>query len=174
MLFLDEPTVGLDPTARRLVWERLHALREDAGTTIVVTTHLMEEAERHCDRLAIMDHGRLVEQGEPSELLQQHGAENLEDVFAAVTGRASSRQEGRLQRCPRCSAASPAASAELAPPRALATAAPLRGCAAGTFAMGQAELRKLRHDHLDLFTRSVQPLLWLFVFGTALQPRRAR
>ena len=61
VLFLDEPTVGLDPTARRLVWERLHALRGDAGTTIVVTTHLMEEAERHCDRLAIMDggaHGR--------------------------------------------------------------------------------------------------------------------
>ena len=66
--------------------------------------------------------------------------------------------------------ASPAASVELAPPRALATAAPLR-LLAGTYAMGQAELRKLRHDHLDLFTRSVQPLLWLFVFGTALQPR---
>ncbi|HEX4625677.1 MAG TPA: ABC transporter permease [Solirubrobacteraceae bacterium] len=68
--------------------------------------------------------------------------------------------------------ASPAASVDLAPPRALATAAPLR-VVAGTFAMGQAELRKLRHDPLDLFTRSVQPLLWLFVFGTALQSTHA-
>ena len=68
--------------------------------------------------------------------------------------------------------ASPAASVDLAPPGALATAAPLR-LLAGTFAMGQAELRKLRHDPLDLFTRSVQPLLWLFVFGTALQSTHA-
>ena len=96
VLFLDEPTVGLDPTARRLVWERLHALREDAGTTIVVTTHQMEEAERHCDRLAIMDHGRLVEQGEPSELLQKHAVEDLEDVFATVTGH-DIETEGRLK-----------------------------------------------------------------------------
>ena len=96
VLFLDEPTVGLDPTARRLVWERLHALREDAGTTIVVTTHQMEEAERHCDRLAIMDHGRLVEQGEPSELLQKHAVQDLEDVFATVTGR-ELETEGRLK-----------------------------------------------------------------------------
>src|ERR1700709_2084700 len=49
VLFLDEPTVGLDPTARELVWERVHALRGEAGTTVVVTTHLREEAQRHCD-----------------------------------------------------------------------------------------------------------------------------
>jgi len=96
VLFLDEPTVGLDPTARRLVWERLHALRERAGTTIVVTTHLMEEAERHCDRLAIMDHGRLVEQGEPGALIAKHAVEDLEDVFTAVTGH-DIDTEGRLK-----------------------------------------------------------------------------
>ena len=96
VLFLDEPTVGLDPTARRLVWERLHALREDAGTTIVVTTHQMEEAERHCDRLAIMDHGRLVEQGEPGALIEKHAVEDLEDVFTAVTGH-DVDTEGRLK-----------------------------------------------------------------------------
>jgi ABC-2 type transport system ATP-binding protein len=100
VLFLDEPTVGLDPTARRTVWERLHALREQAGTTVLVTTHLMEEAERNCDRLAVIDQGRLVEQGEPLELLERHHTESLEEVFTAVTGRQLDPQadehEGRL------------------------------------------------------------------------------
>jgi ABC-2 type transport system ATP-binding protein len=99
VLFLDEPTVGLDPSARRLVWDRLAALREQAGTTILVTTHLMEEAERHCDRLGVIDNGRLVEQGEPGELIERHGADSLEQVFTAVTGRAlaaDAEQEGRL------------------------------------------------------------------------------
>ncbi len=99
MLFLDEPTVGLDPTARRLVWDRLEALREQAGTTILVTTHLMEEAERHCDRLGVIDAGRLVEQGEPAELIERHDADSLEEVFTAVTGHtltSDGDQEGRL------------------------------------------------------------------------------
>ncbi len=87
VLFLDEPTVGLDPGARALVWDRLHALREDAGTTLFVTTHMMEEAERHCDDVAIIDGGRLIEQGAPSELLRRNQAGTLEDVFTAVTGR---------------------------------------------------------------------------------------
>ena len=94
VLFLDEPTVGLDPTARAMVWDRLHALRAEAGTTIVVTTHLMEEAERHCDRLAIMDGGRIVELGSPGELLARHGERSLEAVFRAVTGHVIS-EEGR-------------------------------------------------------------------------------
>ena len=96
VLFLDEPTVGLDPTARRIVWERLHALRAEAGTTIVVTTHQMEEAERHCERLAIMDLGEIVELGAPPALREKHGAEDLEAVFTAVTGRTIDGGEGRL------------------------------------------------------------------------------
>ena len=87
VLFLDEPTVGLDPNARAMVWERLAALREQSGTTILVTTHLMEEAERHCDRLGVIDRGRLIEQGEPGELIERHGADSLEDVFRRITGR---------------------------------------------------------------------------------------
>jgi ABC-2 type transport system ATP-binding protein len=86
VLFLDEPTVGLDPTARTLVWEHVHALRREAGTTVLVTTHLMEEAERHCDRLAIMDAGAVVELGAPEELRARHAGRGLEDVFSAVTG----------------------------------------------------------------------------------------
>ncbi len=101
VLFLDEPTVGLDPTARRMVWEHLAALREQAGTTILVTTHGMEEAERECDRLAVIDQGRLVEQGEPRQLLERYEADSLEDVFTAVTGRriggeGNAEEEGRL------------------------------------------------------------------------------
>lgn len=94
VLFLDEPTVGLDPTARRMVWERLGALVEQSGTTMLVTTHMMEEAERHCDRLGVIDHGRLVEQGEPAELLERHGTDSLEEVFTAVTGRPIEAAEG--------------------------------------------------------------------------------
>src|SRR5256714_13955051 len=68
VLFLDEPTVGLDPTARRLVWERLELLREEAGTTVLVTIHQMEEAERQCDRIAVMDRGTIATIGTPQEL----------------------------------------------------------------------------------------------------------
>ena len=82
MLFLDEPTVGLDPTARRLVWERLEALREEAGTTILVTTHQMEEAERHCDRIAIMDLGRSPRRARRPSCCEQFGADDLDDVFS--------------------------------------------------------------------------------------------
>jgi ABC-2 type transport system ATP-binding protein len=86
VLFLDEPTVGLDPTARALVWERVHVLRSEHGTTVVVTTHMMEEAERHCDRVAIMDGGRIVALGTPNELMSGHGVGSMEDVFRATTG----------------------------------------------------------------------------------------
>jgi ABC-2 type transport system ATP-binding protein len=103
VLFLDEPTVGLDPNARAMVWERLRALREQTGTTILVTTHLMEEAERHCDRLGVIDRGRLIEQGEPSELIERHDADSLEQVFTTITGHpldgkdgGGEDQEGRL------------------------------------------------------------------------------
>jgi ABC-2 type transport system ATP-binding protein len=85
VLFLDEPTVGLDPTARRMVWERLGVLREEVGTTMLVTTHQMEEAERHCERIAIMNLGAIVAQGSPAELLSEYDVPVLEDVFTAAT-----------------------------------------------------------------------------------------
>jgi ABC-2 type transport system ATP-binding protein len=97
VLFLDEPTVGLDPGARAVVWERLHELRADAGTTIVVTTHLMEEAERHCHTLAIIDRGRIVARGTPAELRREHGSESVEQVFTTVTGRPLEHEGGRLR-----------------------------------------------------------------------------
>jgi lipooligosaccharide transport system ATP-binding protein len=78
LILLDEPTTGLDPQARHLVWERLRALRE-RGVTLVLTTHYMDEAERLCDRLVVMDHGRVVRQGAPAELVRAEvGREVLE------------------------------------------------------------------------------------------------
>jgi lipooligosaccharide transport system ATP-binding protein len=71
ILFMDEPTTGLDPQARHLIWERLRQLLA-RGKTIVLTTHFMEEAERLCTRLAVMDDGRLIAQGTPRELVARH------------------------------------------------------------------------------------------------------
>ncbi len=86
VLFLDEPTLGLDPTARRLVWDRLEVLQAEAGTTIFVTTHQMEEADRQCERIAIMDLGEIAALGTSDQLRERFGAQSLEDVFTAATG----------------------------------------------------------------------------------------
>jgi lipooligosaccharide transport system ATP-binding protein len=78
LLVLDEPTTGLDPQARRLVWDRIRTLKRQ-GTTILLTTHYMEEAAQLCDRLIIMDRGRIVAEGEPAGLVAAHvGAEVVE------------------------------------------------------------------------------------------------
>jgi ABC-2 type transport system ATP-binding protein len=71
LLFLDEPTTGLDPQARRSLWDRVGALKSD-GRTVLLTTHYMEEAEQLCDRVAIMDHGRILEIGTVEELVSRH------------------------------------------------------------------------------------------------------
>ena len=68
LLLLDEPTTGLDPQARHLLWERLYQLKQN-GVTLVLTTHYMDEAEQLCDRLVIMDDGRIVAEGSPRELI---------------------------------------------------------------------------------------------------------
>ncbi|MFL5604061.1 MAG: ATP-binding cassette domain-containing protein [Gemmatimonadaceae bacterium] len=71
VVFLDELTTGLDPQARRAIWSLVTGIR-DRGTTVFLTTHLMEEAERLCDRVAIIEHGRIIEMGTPAELVQRH------------------------------------------------------------------------------------------------------
>jgi lipooligosaccharide transport system ATP-binding protein len=85
LVVLDEPTTGLDPQARLAVWRLLERLRKE-GVTLLITTHYMEEAERICDRLVIMDEGRIVSEGEPHELLERYGERNLEGVFLQVAG----------------------------------------------------------------------------------------
>ena len=71
LVFLDELTTGLDPQARRAIWELINGIR-DRGKTVFLTTHLMEEAERLCDRVAIIEHGKLIEMGTPKELVERH------------------------------------------------------------------------------------------------------
>ncbi|HEU4673327.1 MAG TPA: ATP-binding cassette domain-containing protein [Candidatus Limnocylindrales bacterium] len=87
VLFLDEPTVGLDPTARTAVWEHLDRLRAERGTTIIVTTHYLTEAEVLCDRVAIMHHGRIIALDTPVALAASVGpGATLDDVFRLLVG----------------------------------------------------------------------------------------
>ncbi|WP_232663055.1 ABC transporter ATP-binding protein [Pseudonocardia sp. TRM90224] len=82
LLLLDEPTTGLDPQARHLLWERLYRLKRE-GVTQIITTHYMDEAEQLCDRLVVMDHGVIVAEGSPAELIERHATrEVLELRFA--------------------------------------------------------------------------------------------
>ena len=86
LLFLDEPTTGLDPQARRHLWELVERLKQ-AGRSIILTTHYMDEAERLCDRVAIMDHGRILALGTPQQLIASVGGEHI--VEFAITGQES-------------------------------------------------------------------------------------
>ena len=93
LLFLDEPTTGLDPHSRRQLWDTLRRFRDEGGT-MVLTTHYMDEAETLCDRVAIVDHGRVIALGTPTDLIAALAAPKvvvrngtLEDVFMSLTGR---------------------------------------------------------------------------------------
>ncbi len=88
VLFLDEPTVGLDPVARQAVWERIEQLRHEFGTTILVTTHYMDEADKLCNRIAVMHLGQVAALGTPAELKASIGGNGatLDDVFAHYSG----------------------------------------------------------------------------------------
>jgi ABC-2 type transport system ATP-binding protein len=87
VLFLDEPTVGLDPVARRMVWEHVRELRARFGTTVLLTTHSMEEADELCDAVAILHQGRIAALGTPAELKAQVGpTATLDDAFVHFTG----------------------------------------------------------------------------------------
>ena len=103
VLFLDEPTTGLDPASRLTVWDEVRRINQ-LGTTVFLTTQYLEEADQLCDRLAIIDGGRIVREGTPSALKQDLrdrtglGAEpTLDDVFLDATGRTRERVAGEVK-----------------------------------------------------------------------------
>jgi ABC-2 type transport system ATP-binding protein len=103
ILFLDEPTTGLDPASRLTVWEEVRRINA-RGTTVFLTTQYLEEADQLCDRLAIIDDGRIVREGTPSQLkaelrerLGLTAEPTLDDVFLDATGRTRSRGAGDVQ-----------------------------------------------------------------------------
>ncbi|HEY2205643.1 MAG TPA: ATP-binding cassette domain-containing protein [Pseudonocardia sp.] len=98
LLVLDEPTVGLDPVARDGVWQRIEQICADTGMTVLVTTHLMQEADRRCDRVALMHRGRVRALGTPAELRDAIGPDaTLDDVFRAHTGDALDENSGGMR-----------------------------------------------------------------------------
>jgi len=86
VLFLDEPTLGLDPQSRNQMWTHVKNLNATEGVTVFLTTHYMDEADRVADRIAIIDHGKIVATGSSAELKQQTGADSLEAAFLKLTG----------------------------------------------------------------------------------------
>jgi ABC-2 type transport system ATP-binding protein len=91
ILFLDEPTTGLDPQSRRQLWDIIREFQRDGGT-VLLTTHYMDEAERLCDRLAIVDHGQIIAEGSPASLIERLGGHHV--VEFAVGGRANGNSDG--------------------------------------------------------------------------------
>ncbi len=91
LLLLDEPTTGLDPQARHVLWDRLFRLKQ-AGVTLVITTHYMDEAEQLCDRLVVMDKGRIVAEGSPLDLIRSHSTREVAELRFGVAAEGDSHQ----------------------------------------------------------------------------------
>ncbi|WP_329424243.1 ABC transporter ATP-binding protein [Streptomyces sp. NBC_01268] len=87
LLFLDEPTTGLDPGSRADLWALVRRLRDEHGTTVVLTTHYLDEADALADRLVVVDRGVVIADDTPAALKAEHGADTLQDAFLALTGR---------------------------------------------------------------------------------------
>jgi lipooligosaccharide transport system ATP-binding protein len=94
ILLLDEPTTGLDPQARHVLWDRLFRLKQQ-GVTLILTTHYMDEAEQLCDRLVVMDHGRIVAEGSPADLIRSHSSREVLELRFAPDERATAEEKVR-------------------------------------------------------------------------------
>jgi ABC-2 type transport system ATP-binding protein len=93
ILFLDEPTTGLDPQTRNYIWSYIKKLNQERGLTVFFTTHYMEEAERAAHQVAIIDHGKIIASDAPATIIASTGAANLEDAFIKLTGKSIREQE---------------------------------------------------------------------------------
>ena len=170
VLFLDEPTVGLDPIARHAVWEHIVELRAEFDTTIFLTTHLTwRRPTRSATRSRILHRGTLAALGAPAGA--QGGARpraRRSTTSSSTHGPGLGRIRRDLSRRRHARAAPPAASAE-----ASRTLAALPASCTRPSSIAELEVRKLRHDPTELFTRAVQPALWLLVFGQVFTRSRA-
>lgn len=95
IIFLDEPTLGLDPQTRNYLWSYIKKLNEEEDIAVFFTTHYMEEADRAAHKIAIIDHGRIIAQGTPLDLKKQTGLASLEDIFLALTGKIIREEEAK-------------------------------------------------------------------------------
>lgn len=156
ILFLDEPTSGIDPLARRSFWRRITALAQ-AGTTIIVTTHFMEEAE-YCDRILIQDAGRVLALGTPAEVRQQAGG--MRDMNSAFIGIV---EQARAQQQPQATpvAAAPAPAAAMTTAKTVAHGGFWRRLASLT----RKEFRQLLRDRSNLAIGVVLPIVLILIFG---------
>jgi ABC-2 type transport system ATP-binding protein len=93
ILFLDEPTIGLDPQTRNFLWNYIKELNEKEGMTVFLTTHYMEEAEKISNRVAVIDHGKIIAIGTPNELKKKTKTKTLEDAFLKLTGKSIREEE---------------------------------------------------------------------------------
>ncbi len=100
VLFLDEPTIGLDPQTRNHIWTYIKNLNKEEQVTIFFTTHHMEEVERYATKIAIIDHGKIIAKGSPEEIIKQAGpeAKTLEDAFIKLTGRVIREEQGNVSK----------------------------------------------------------------------------
>jgi len=98
ILLLDEPTTGLDPQARHVLWDRLYRLKRD-GVTLIITTHYMDEAEQLCDRLAVMDAGKIVAQGSPRDLIEAHVTREVLELRFPTDVQAEAAERLRVAEC---------------------------------------------------------------------------
>ena len=155
ILFLDEPTLGLDPQSRNQLWTHVKHLNETERVTVFLTTHYMDEADRVAHRMAIIDHGKIVAQGTSQELKQQTDTESLEAAFLALTGTSDPRR-GRGWRRHRCGRWSECGGDD-------AVSVDLRPVAAGGQAVSAVAAADPRR-------RSAQPMLYLLVLGFGLGP----
>ena len=97
ILFLDEPTIGLDPQTRNHIWSYIQQMSNSQNVTVFFTTHYMEEADRVADEVAVIDHGKIVAQGSPAQLKETTQAKTLEDAFIALTGHTIREEEGSVK-----------------------------------------------------------------------------
>ena len=188
LLILDEPTVGLDPIARDSVWAQVGRMQPEFGMTVLLTTHYMQEADALCDRVALMHRGQLQAVGSPAELKrmvrlrhmspparlrQRRSRTSSGTTRARISARTRSRlgcvQSGTAGRRRDVSVEHKVAVEIVRAPRGWRR---MRGMAMRVGAFAVVELQKLRHDHTELFTRMVQPALWLLIFGKTFSQLR--